>query len=137
MDVRQPNKRYHANHSLVYSCQYHIIFCPKFRRPVLSEPIAERLHALTLEKQQAYGYTVLEMEVMPDHVHLLLDVNPQVGVNTVVGQIKGYTAHVLRQEFPHLTSRLPSLWTRSKFISSVGTVTLEVVKRYIEQQKGA
>lgn len=137
MDVRQPTKRYHSNHSLVYSCQYHVIFCPKFRRPVLSEPIAERLQALILEKQQAYGYTVLEMEVMPDHVHLLLDVNPQVGVNTVVGQIKGYTAHVLRQEFPHLKSRLPSLWTRSKFISSVGTVTLEVVKRYIEQQKGA
>jgi putative transposase len=137
MDVRQPTKRYHSNHSLVYSCQYHVIFCPKFRRPVLSEPIAARLKALILEKQETYGYTVLDMEVMPDHVHLLLDVNPQLGVNTIVGQIKGYTAHVLRQEFPHLKSRLPSLWTRSKFISSVGTVTLEVVKRYIEQQKGA
>ena len=76
------------------------------------------------------------MEIMPDHVHLLLDVNPQYGIVKIVGQIKGYTAHMLRKEFPRLRSRLPSLWTRSKFMSTVGAVTLEVVKRYIEQQKG-
>ena len=73
---------------------------------------------------------------MPDHVHLLLDVNPQIGINSVVAKIKGYTAHTLRQEYPSLKSRLPSLWTRSKFISTVGSVTLEVVKKYIDGQKG-
>jgi len=76
------------------------------------------------------------MEIMCDHVHLLLDVNPQIGIVKAVGKIKGYTAHALRKEFPALKSRLPSLWTRSKFISSVGAVTLEVVKKYIEEQKG-
>lgn len=76
------------------------------------------------------------MEVMPDHVHLLLDTDPRIGIVKIVGQIKGYTAHTLRKEFPALKSRLPYLWTRSKFISTVGTVSLEVVKRYIEDQKG-
>jgi len=72
---------------------------------------------------------------MPDHVHMLLDVNPEIGVYTTISRIKGYTSRILRQEFPKLKSRLPSLWTRSKFISSAGTVTLKVVKQYIEDQK--
>ena len=76
------------------------------------------------------------MEIMPDHVHLLLDVNPQIGISSVVAKIKRYTAHTLRKEYPSLKSRLPSLWTRSKFISTVGSVTLAVVKQYIEDQKG-
>ncbi len=83
-----------------------------------------------------YGYEVLDMEVMPDNVHLILDVNPKKGIFTIVNHIKGYTSHELRKEFPVLKSRLPILWTQSKFISSVGAVTLEVVKKYIEEQKG-
>lgn len=75
------------------------------------------------------------MEILPDHVHLLIDVNPKIGVFTVVNKIKGYTSRILREEFPDLKSRLPTLWTESKFISSVGTITLEIVKRYIEEQK--
>ena len=66
----------------------------------------------------------------------MLDVNPKIGIFTVVNKIKGYTSHRLREKFPQLRSRLPTLWTRSKFISSVGAVTLEVVKEYIEEQKG-
>lgn len=137
MELAQSNKPYHSNHSIVYSCQYHVIFCPKYRRSVLNPPLDGRLKELILEKQETYGYAVMGMEVMPDHVHLLLDVNPQIGIAKIVGQIKGYTAHMLRTEFPWLKKRLPSLWTRSKFVSSVGAVTLEVVKRYIDTQKGA
>jgi putative transposase len=136
MELVQSNKPYHSNHSIVYSCQYHVIFCPKYRRRVLHPPLDARLKTLIVEKQEAYGYAVLGMEVMPDHVHLLLDVNPQIGIAKIVGQIKGYTAHMLRTEFPWLKKRLPSLWTRSKFVSSVGAVTLEVVKHYIDSQKG-
>jgi|SoiMethySBSTD1v2_1073268.scaffolds.fasta_scaffold992052_1 REP-associated tyrosine transposase len=136
MELAQSNKPYHSNHSIVYSCQYHVIFCPKYRRKVLLPPLDTRLKALILEKQETYGYAVLGMEVMPDHVHLLLDVNPQIGIAKIVGQIKGYTAHMLRTEYPWLKKRLPSLWTRSKFVSSVGAVTLEMVQRYIESQKG-
>jgi putative transposase len=79
---------------------------------------------------------VLEIEVMPDHVHLLLDTCPADNINLIVSRIKGYTAHILRKEFPSLVSRIPSLWTRSRFISTVGSVSLEVVKQYIEGQKG-
>ncbi len=136
MEIRQSNKPYHTDHNIVYSCQYHVIFCPKYRRKVLNGAVAERLKALILEKQEQYGYTVMEQEVMPDHVHLLLDVDPRVGVDSVVAKIKGYTSHELRQEFPWLKGRLPSLWTRSRFISTVGAVTLEVVQAYIADQKG-
>ncbi len=89
-----------------------------------------------LSKQADDGYTVIEMEVMPDHVHLLLDVDPRAGINVVVGKIKGFTSHELRDEFPWLKKRLPTLWTRSKFISTVGAVTLDVVQQSIESQKG-
>lgn len=136
MEITQPTKKYHRNHSIVYSCQYHVIFCPKYRRKVLTGEIVSRLRELVQEKQAEYGYEVLEMEIMPDHVHLLLDVDPRLGVVSIVGKIKGYTSHSLRKEFPYLKSRLPSLWTRGKFISSVGSVSLEVVEAYIESQKG-
>lgn len=136
MDAQQSNKTYKRDHSIIYSCQYHVVFCPKYRRKVLTDGIDSRLKDLIIEKQDDYGYKVIEMEVMPDHVHLLLDTDPRIGIVKIVGQIKGYTAHTLRKEFPALKSRLPCLWTRSKFISTVGTVSLEVVKRYIEDQKG-
>lgn len=136
MEVKQPTKKYHQDHSIVYSCQYHVIFCPKYRRKVLTGDLVNRLKALIREKQAEYGYEVLEMEIMPDHVHLLLDIDPRPGVVNIVGKIKGFTSHSLRKEFPFLKSRLPSLWTRGKFISSVGSVSFEVVKAYIESQKG-
>lgn len=136
MNIQHTEKPYHTDHSIVYSCQYHVIFCPKYRRPVLTEAIAEVFKRLVHEKQEAYGYQVIELEVMPDHVHLLLDVDPRVGIHPVVAKIKGYTSHALREQFPWLKKRLPTLWTRSKFISSVGAVTLEVVQHYIDQQKG-
>jgi len=135
MELRQSDKSYHTDHSIVYSCQYHVVFCPKYRRKVLIDAVAARLKELVLSKRAEYGYLLMEMEVLPDHVHLLLDVDPRVGVNVVVGKIKGFTSHELRNEFPWLKKRLPTLWTRSKFISSVGAVTLAVVKQYIEEQK--
>jgi len=135
MEIKNSSKKYHSDGRMIYSCQYHVIFCPKYRRSVLEGAIDVRLKQLILEKQKEYGYDVLDMEVMPDHVHLLLDIDPKRGVVTVVNMIKGYTSHELRNEFPTLKSRLPTLWTHSKFISSVGSVTLEVVKKYIEEQR--
>jgi putative transposase len=90
---------------------------------------------LILAKQDDYGYEVLDMEVLPDHVHMLIDVNPKRGVFTIVNMIKAYTSHELREEFRELKPKLPTLWTQSKFISSAGAVTPEVVKKYIEAQK--
>ena len=136
MEIQNRTKKYKTDNHLVFSCQYHVIFCPKYRRSVLVDGVDKRLKELILSKESEYRYEVLDMEVMPDHVHLILDVNPKVGIFTVVNHIKGYTSHELRKEFPSLKSRLPTLWTQSKFISSVGAVTLEVVNKYIEEQKG-
>ena len=103
---------------------------------MLVAPIDTRLKELFLEKQAEYGYQVIDMEVMADHVHLILDVNPQVGIKSVVGKIKGYTSATIRKEFPFMKKKLPTLWTRSKFVSTVGAVSLEVVKQYVQEQKG-
>jgi putative transposase len=134
-EFNNPIKKYKRTNHSVFSCQYHIIFCPKYRRRVLINDIEKRLKELLLAKQDDYSYTIVEMEVMPDHVHLLLDINPEVGINNIVGRIKGYTSNTLRKEFKELTTRLPCLWTKSKFISTVGSVCLETVKKYIEEQK--
>ncbi len=92
---------------------------------------------MILEKQDQYHDTVVEMEVMPDHVHLLLDVDPRIGIDRVVRKIKGYTAYTIRQEYPWIRTRLPSLRTRSRFIASMGSVSLQTVKQSIAEQKGA
>ena len=136
MKILNENKSYNSDVGLVYSCQYHVIFTPKYRRSVLINGVDTRLKELILEKQTEYEYKIIEMEIMPDHVHLLIDVNPKIGVYKAVTGIKGYTSRVLREEFSWLKSRLPTLWTRSKFISSVGAMSLDVVKKYIEDQKG-
>lgn len=135
MKLEEQLKSYNSDSGLVYSCQYHVIFATKYRRRVLSEEIQERLKELVVEKQVEYKYKVIEIEAMEDHVHLLLDVNPKIGIFNQVNHIKGYTSHVLREEFKTLRTRIPTLRTRSKFISSVGSVSLEVVKKYIENQK--
>ena len=121
-----------------YACEYHIIWNTKYRRSVLSPEIQERLKTLIFQQQEAYQYIVREVESMPDHVHLLARVPPNVSVNSVIviGKIKGYTAKILRNEFPTLKRRLPCLWTRSKFVASAGNGTLEVLKQYIENPKG-
>lgn len=136
MVIQNPGKRYHHEEHMVYSCQYHVIWCPKYRRRVLVNGIDTRLKELIRSKETDYGFSVIDLEVMPDHVHLLVDINPKNGVFDVITKIKGFTSKTLREEYPVLKSKLPTLWTRSKFISSVGAVTLERVKKYIENQKG-
>jgi len=136
MEIQNITKKYKTSNTAIYSCQYHVIFCPKYRRKVLVDGIDKRLKELIKEKEQEWKYEIIEMEVMPDHIHLLLDINPKVGIYNVVNHIKGYASKVLRSEFPKLKSRLPCLWSRTKFISTVGSVSLETVKKYIEDQKG-
>jgi putative transposase len=135
MEITQYKKEYKSYDHLVFSCQYHVIFTPKYRRKVLINGVDERLKELIKEKEKDYGYEVIEMEVMPDHVHLLIDLKPRIDIIRCVNLIKGYTSHILRNEFPELRRKIPTLWTRSKFIASVGAVTLEVVEKYIEDQK--
>ena len=127
---------YHHGDHIVYSCQYHIVFCPKYRRKVLVNGIDTRLKELFPQIAQDLGGTVLEMEVMPDHVHLLVDIDPRLGIDDFVGSLKRRSSHIIRTEFPYMKSKLPCLWTRGKFIATVGSVSLETVKQYIENQKG-
>lgn len=136
MKVKKPHSAYRTTETTVYCCRYHVIFCPKYRRSVLTEPIAKRFKEVVHSLEEANNFKVLDMEVMPDHVHLLLDVDPTIGINIIVSRIKGKTSNVLNREFPELKRKLPTLWTRSKFIATVGSVSLETVKAYIENQKG-
>ena len=127
--------KYKTNKNVVYSCKYHVVWCPKYRRKVLTDEIETRLKELILATANGINADVIEMEVMPDHVHLLIEVDPQYGINKAVRHIKGVTSHALRTEFPTLKSRLPTLWTNSYFVSTIGGAPLEAVKQYIENQK--
>ena len=128
--------KYRSNRNMVFSCKYHVIWCPKYRRSVLRGPVAQRLAELVREVLDETRCELIELEVMPDHVHLLVEVDPQFGVQRLLQCIKGRSSRRLRQQFPHLR-RLPSLWTNSSFVSTVGGAPLAVVKRYVENQKGA
>jgi putative transposase len=124
-----------SNHNVTFDCKYHVVFCPKYRRKVLTPPIDERLKELFQLKSEELRAEILEMEIMPDHVHLLIKCDPQFGIHKVVKHLKGYTSRILRSEYRSLTTRLPSLWTNSYFVATVGSVSLETVKQYIENQK--
>lgn len=126
---------YKSNNNVVYSCKYHVVWCPKYRRKVLENGIDDRLKELIEEICTESDIQVIEMEIMADHVHLLIEVDPQYGIHRAVKQIKGRTSRILRQEFPILVRRLPTLWTNSYFVSTVGGAPLSVIKQYIENQK--
>src|SRR6266566_3965083 len=126
---------YKSNHNVYFSCKYHVVWCPKYRRKVLVEQVAKRLEQIIREVCKEHQAEVLSLEIMPDQVHLLVEVDPQFGIHRLVKYIKGVTSHELRKEFASLRSRLPSLWTNSYFCSTVGGPPLEVIKQYVESQK--
>ena len=128
--------KYQSTGHGVYACEYHIIWCTKYRRSVLSPEMQHRIKEIVVENQEDYGYIVRAIECMPDHVHLLASIPPIEAVGVIVGRIKGIISKKLREEFPALQKRLPQLWTRSKFVASTGGVTLEALKQYVESQKG-
>jgi putative transposase len=112
-----------------------MVWCPKYRRKVLMEGIAERLKQIITEVCQEHQAELLKLEVMPDNVHLLVECDPQFGIHRLVRLIKGRSSRFLRQEFPILKRKLPTLWTNSYFVSTVGGAPLSVIKQYIENQK--
>ena len=126
---------YKYNNNITYSCKYHVVWCSKYRRKVLVEEVEQRLKELIVGVASELRVDIIEMEIMPDHVHLLLEVDPQFGIHRAVKNIKGKTSRILRAEFISLRTRLPSLWTNSYFVATVGGAPLEVIKQYIESQK--
>ena len=127
--------KYKSNNNIVYSCKYHVVWCPKYRRKVLVGKIEDRLKELIQETCIELQSELIELEIMPDHVHLLIEVDPQFGVHKVIKAIKGKTSRMLRKEFKELTTKLPTLWTNSYFISTVGGAPLAIIKQYIQSQK--
>lgn len=135
MDIKNYNKEYEVKNHITYSCQYHVVFCPKYGRNVLVGSIKEKLEELILEKQDEYKYRVLAQDITPNSVHLYLDIYPPIGVFTTVNKIKGYTSRTLRELFPELKKRLPTMWNINKLISSAGDVSLIGIRDFIENQK--
>jgi putative transposase len=127
--------RYRRTAGVVYNLHYHLVWCPKYRRPVLSGAVEARLTELLTEKAAAMDVQIEALEVMPDHVRLFVAAPPTDAPQHLANQFKGYTSRALRQEFPQLRSRLPTLWSRSYYISSVGQVSEEAIKQYIASQK--
>jgi putative transposase len=126
--------QYRSTRKAVFSVKYHVIWCPKYRRRVLGGAVEVRLKQIINEVVAEFGGMVIEVETMPDHVHLLVEVPPQVAVSKLVQILKGRSSSRLRQEFPHLAP-MKCLWSPSWFVSTVGGAPLEVVRRYVENQK--
>jgi putative transposase len=119
-----------SNANIAFQCAYHVVWCPKYRRKVISGRMEVRLKEIIAEVIEEKGAWLIEMETMLGRVHLLVEVDPQFGVHRLVKAIKGRSSRV-----PWLTSKLPSLWTNSYFVATVGGAPLSVIKRYVETQK--
>jgi len=127
--------QYKSNNNITYFCKYHVVWCPKYRRDVLVGDVEKRLKTIIADVCQKRDAELIELETMPDHVHLLVEVDPQYGIHRLIKEIKGLSSRLLRSEFKHLTTRMPTLWTNSYFVSTVGGAPLSVIKQYIENQK--
>ena len=128
--------QYAKNSGAVFSLKYHLVWCPKYRRPVLEGAIEKRLREVLEDVRAEHEWTIHALEVMPDHVHLFIESDPIYSVAEIVNRLKGASSRILRSEFPALRSRLPTLWSRSYYAGTVGAVSDAVVRRYIESQKG-
>ncbi len=126
---------YQRDEHRVHLILYHIVFCPKRRKPVLVGSVAKDVERLIRLKCEEQGWEVVALEIMPDHVHLFVRAWPTTSAAEVVKQVKGITSHELRRKYPHLL-KLPSLWTRSYFASTAGNVSQEAIRRYIDSQRG-
>lgn len=127
---------YQRDEHRVHLITYHLVWCPKRRRPVLTGAVAKECRRLITAKLAERGWSLIELAIEPDHIHLFVRAWPTTTAYEIVKACKGLTSHDLRKQFP-LLRRLPSLWTRSYFASTAGNVSAETVTRYIAAQKRA
>ena len=132
--LNEKHRRFQTTLHSVYNVSYHIIFCPKYRRCLLTDEVESRLKELLLFKSDELHCSIDTMEIMSDHIHLFIKARPDVSIPKIVGGLKGYTSYNLRREFPHL-KRFPSLWTRSYYVETIGHISEKVVQKYIQDQK--
>lgn len=133
--IKNMDKRWKTNKSSVYNIGYHIIWCPKYRRKILTGEIESRLRELLLFKSTENGWVIENMEIMPDYIHIFIKATPSDSISHIVSQLKGYTSFVLRNEFETIRRRLPSLWTRSFYVETIGHISESIIKKYIDDQK--
>lgn len=122
-----------------YLVQYHLVWCPKFRFSVLNGNIEESLKQILQDIGEKYGYEIIEMEIMPDHLHLFVATKPTVAATDVIRTLKSLSAIKLFAKFPSLKkfyARCGSLWSKGYFVSTIGKVSAETIQRYIQEQKG-
>lgn len=128
-------ERWKTSNTTVFNVSYHLIWCPKYCRKVLVGDIEKRLKELLKLKVVELNTEIEKMEVMPDHVHLFIKTTPVNSPHYIVQQLKGYTSRILRKEFKMLRTRIPTLWTRSYYVETIGHISEDTIKRYIEDQK--
>ena len=124
---------YNHKRTSVTMVNYHIVFCPKYRRKLLVGKVKERLNEIVDEVSKENNWTIISREIMPDHVHLFVSADPNTKPEIVVKRFKGRSSRYLRKEFRELL-KMPTLWTRSYFLSTAGNVSASTIKKYIEQQ---
>ena len=134
IEDKSMNQYTHKN-GIVYKNQFHIIFSPKYRKPVLTGNVEKRLKEILYDEADKMGVEIKALEIMPDHVHMFIEFDPRLMLHKVVKKFKGKSSHILREEFPFLKSSMPSLWTRSYFSCSVGHISEDTIKKYIESQQ--
>lgn len=127
--------RYRKNASVIYSLKYHLVWCSKYRLRLLEGDIAIRLEQLLYIKANELGIEIHALEVMPDHVNMVLEADAIHAPALIAAQFKGYTSRILREEFRQIKSRTPSLWSRSYYIGSIGHVSDATVRNYITNQR--
>ncbi len=130
------NDGYTHKEGLVYKNQFHIIFCPKYRRKVLVNGVDVRLRELLYEIANERNVTIKALEIMPDHVHMFVEMDPRQPLHQMIRNFKGRSARILRDEFPWLKTKIPALWTRSYFSCTAGHINEDTIQKYIESQKG-
>jgi putative transposase len=128
------DNQYVRSRHAVYLANYHLVWIPKRRKAVLVGAIRTRLETILRQVAQEKAWTILELAIQPDHVHLFVSADPKIAINYMVNAFKGRSSHDLREEFPELL-RLPSLWTHSYFASTAGRVSSATIQKYIEEQK--
>jgi putative transposase len=128
-------ERWKSGTNCIFNVGYHFIWCPKYRRKVLVDAVENRLKAVMKLKAKQLGVEIVSLEILPDHVHLFVKCKPTFAPHQLVKQFKGNSSRLLRDEFPKLKSRLPTLWTNSYYCESVGHISEATIKRYIEDQK--
>lgn len=132
------DNNYQSLNHCKYLIQYHIIWCPKFRFAVLSDDIETSLKDILIKISQRYNFQIIEMEVMPDHIHLFISVKPTIAPVDIIRTLKSISAIKLFKKYPKLKqfySKCGSLWSKGYFVSSVGQASSETIKKYIEAQK--